>query len=561
MISFLGLAVFLVLVLTLMPLLVLVLTSLRPAGTYGLDGGGFTLSNFVDLFQQQGLGLLISNTFIYVFGTIAIAVVFASFWSWITERTDFRLKTLVRVLMLLTLALPPLIQGLGWTLLLNPNNGLINELLRDLFGMEARSGPINIYSMGMMVLVSAFLLTPPVYVMLAGVIKHLDYKLEFPAVLAGVHPRQVFMRIMLPILLPGLLSVLIYTVMIMIQVFDIPLSIGLTAGIQVLSTRIYLLSSSELGAPNYNLAAAFGVLLIALSVMLVMLYRHMTRVSERFAVISGKNYRMVMTRLGSRRLTVNVIAFVYFFISVSPILILAWTSFLPFYELPSMAALSKISLINYVDLFESSMFRKSLVNSIIVVLVGATVTMAVSFIISYSTARPVNFWQKFTDTLAFLPIAIPHIVLGLAVLLVYVRTPLYGTIMAIILAQISVSMVFGTRTLSAALLQVNQDLERAAIVSGVPRRHVMTRILAPIIRTQFFNGWLLVFAFAVRDVGVPLVFLTSETVVLSSALWMIWGYPNVPGAAALSMIIVVFLAVFVTPLQVLLARIDRKEEG
>jgi iron(III) transport system permease protein len=558
MIAILSLAILLVMSLTALPILVLVLTSVRPRGSYAFDTSGLTFDNYVALAGQKEFIDLLVNTGIYVCGTIAIAVVFAATWAWITERTDFRFKVTVRVLMLVTFALPSLIQGLGWMLLLNPNNGLINIALRSVLGMEGQVGPINIYSMGMMTAISGLLLTPPVYVMLSGVIKHLDYKLEFPAVLAGVPSRVIFGRIILPVLLPGLLSVLIYTVMVMIQVFDIPLSIGLTAGVQVFSTRIYLLSSSEMGAPNYNLAAAFGVMLLAAAIGLVSLYRRMTRISERFAVISGKNYALVRRQLGTRRYAAYVFALLFFGAALAPILILGWTSLLPFYDAPSAETLQLISLKNYGDLFESSMFRRGLFNTVIVVLGGATATMIVSFIVAYATMRPVGFWRKTIDTLAFLPIGIPHIVLGLAVLLLYVRTPLYGTIAVIMLAQLSVNMVFAIRTLSAGLIQIDRNIERAAEISGVGRFSIMTRILAPVIKTQFFNAWLMVFAYAVRDIGVPLIFLTSETVVLGSALWLIWGYPNIPGAAALSVVMIIFLAAFLTPLQIYVSNLGDK---
>lgn len=558
MISLLGLAVLLVLALTALPLYVLVVTSFRPTGSYGFDSSPLTLSNYADLASQRSVLELLANTFVYVFATIAIAVVLASLWAWITERTDFRFKVTVRVLMMLTFALPSLIQGLGWTLLLNPNNGYVNQLLREYFPFGGDTGPINIYSMGMMVFVSGFLLTPPVYVMLAGVVRHLDYKLEFPAVLAGVPPRRVLAKIIVPVLLPGLLSVLIYTVMVMIQVFDIPLSIGLTGGIQVFSTRIYLLSSSDMGQPNYNLAAAFGVVLVGVAVALVLLYQRMTRLSERFAVISGKNYGLVQTRLGARRYAVYAYSAAYFLVAFAPLLILVWTSLLPFYNEPSAEALQMVSLKNYRDLFESSLFRRGLGNTAITVMTGATLTMGIALIVAYATRRPIGFWRKAIDLVAFLPIGIPQIVLGLAVLLLYVRTPLYGTIAVIVLAQMSVNMVFAVRTLKAGLIQINQDIEKAALVSGVGRGTVMTRIMAPIIKTQFFDGWLIVFAYCVRDIGVPLVFLTSETVVLGSALWLIWGYPNVPSAAALSVLIVVFLAFFLTPLQFYVSRMGHR---
>jgi iron(III) transport system permease protein len=554
----LGLAGFLVISLTVLPVIVLLLTAFRPQGSLWLDQTGFSLENFIELASQPGLGQLISNTVVYVGGTIAIATVFATVWAWITERTDFRYKVTVRVLMLVTLSLPSLIQGFGWILLLNPSNGYINHLIRAWFDLESGVGPINIYSLGMMVLVSSFLLTPTIYVMLAGIIRNMDYKLEFPATLAGVSNSKILLKVVGPILLPGLLSVLIYTVMIMIQVFEIPLSIGLTGGIQVLSTRVYLLSTAELGSPNYNLASAFGIVLVLIALGLVLLYQRLTCESEKFAVIGGKNFRLISKELDGQRYFVYVYAVLFFLLAFMPVLILLWASLLPFYILPSMDALSNVSFANYSQLFSSSMFQRSLGNTAIVVVLGSTLTIIVSFLVAYVTVRPTNRFCRWLDVLSFLPIAIPNIVLGLAVLLLYVKTPVYGTIGAILLAQIVVNLVFGVRILSAALIQVHPDIERAASLAGVGQLRIMWGVLAPILRTQIFNGWLLVFAHAMRDVGIPLIFLTTNTVMMSSALWLMWGYPDVPGAAALSMILVLILAIVVTPMQVYMARMDQK---
>jgi iron(III) transport system permease protein len=45
---------------------------------------------------------------------------------------------------------------------------------------------------------------------------------------------------------------------------------------------------------------------------------------------------------------------------------------------------------------------------------------------------------------------------------------------------------------------------------------------------------------------------------LSSALWLLWGYPDVPGAAALSVVLILLLAAVVMPLQVYMARVDER---
>ena len=237
---------------------------------------------------------------------------------------------------------------------------------------------------------------------------------------------------------------------------------------------------------------------------------------------------------------------------VTPVLILLWASLLPFYRLPSMAAMQALSFVNYTRLFDMQVFHTAFINML---------TVAVSMLISYVTLRTRGFVSQLLDVFSFLPIAIPHIVLGLAVLLLYVRTPVYGTIFAIILAQLSVNMVFGVRTISATLIQVHPDIERAAAICGTGRLKTIGLILVPILRPSLVNGWLFIFAHAMRDLAIPLIFLTSETMVLSSALWLIWGYPNIPAGAALSVILVLILAVLVVPVQIYASRLDAKSHG
>jgi iron(III) transport system permease protein len=113
----------------------------------------------------------------------------------------------------------------------------------------------------------------------------------------------VIARITLPLLRPGLLSVGMFLIMTMIQAFDLPLVIGLTAQIPVMSTRIYTLASPEVGGlPNYGLAATFGIILLVLAMTLMWGYFRSVRISERFRVISGRGYRPKRLALGPWRI-------------------------------------------------------------------------------------------------------------------------------------------------------------------------------------------------------------------------------------------------------------------
>ena len=187
--------------------------------------------------------------------------------AWISERSDIRGSGLIRTAMFISLALPPLAVTFGWILLLNPGNGAINVFIQNMTGIQ--ESPFDIYTMGMMIFISGLALAPTMYVMLCGVLRNMDPQLESAAEVAGSDRLAVLWHVTLPLITPGLLSVVVYSSMLMVQVFDTPLVIGLTAGVPVLSTRIYTLSSPEGALPQYGLAAAFGVFLLALAMVLM----------------------------------------------------------------------------------------------------------------------------------------------------------------------------------------------------------------------------------------------------------------------------------------------------
>jgi iron(III) transport system permease protein len=79
---------------------------------------------------------------------------------------------------------------------------------------------------------------------------------------------------------------------------------------------------------------------------------------------------------------------------------------------------------------------------------------------------------------------------------------------------------------------------------------MMRRVVVPLIFPQVLNGWLWIATHSARDLTVPILLMTSSNVVLASALWTIWEYPNIPEASALAVMMVVGLMVIVVPLQI-----------
>src|SRR5262249_5632814 len=230
----------------------------------------------------SGIEDLIVNTLLYAAGSTAAGIVVATFIAWLVERTDIPFRTTIGILMFAAMPLPNMVGAFGWILLINPGNGYVNLVLQNTLGLT--EGPFNAYSMAAMIFITAVTVVPTAFIMIAGLLRNLDPQLDAPAAVHGGTRRSILTRVTIPLLGPGLFSITILILLAMLQAFDVPLVIGLTARIHVLSTRIYVLSNTVQAQPNYGLTAAFGMFFLALAIVLISVFFRIVRRAARYAV-------------------------------------------------------------------------------------------------------------------------------------------------------------------------------------------------------------------------------------------------------------------------------------
>lgn len=535
------------------PLFVLVMTSFAPPGTLSLLNWAFTFENYRDVISRPNTGAVVLNTVMFAAGSVTIGVTLALVMAFLTERTDMPLRTAIRIMMFSWMAVPPLVFGFGWILLINPGSGIVNTALQWLFGLER--APLTPYSFWALVVIAGLSLVPTCYVMISGLLRNMDPTLEDAALVSGAPPARVLRRITAPLLTPGILSVFVFLIMAMVQTFDLPMIVGLTARVPVLSTRIYLAAAPDSGVPNYGLAAAFGVFLLALAMLLMAIYFRSIRSGEKYRVVTGKGFRPKRSRLTAigRAMALAVVA-AYFAVMLAPMLILAWASLFPFYRPPALSELPDMTLSAYANILTSPQNLRVIGNTVLLFMTASVLTMLVSCLVSWFAVRGTSRWGKALDMMAFAPMAIPPVVMAVALLLVFLGTPLNGTIWVLVIGHLTIYLAFGTRTMNGAFIQIHKDLENAAIVSGASWATSLRVVLFPMVWPHVLNAWLWVVAHSARDLTFPLILLTSSNVVAASAIFLRWDYPDLPGAAALSMLMVLGLMALVVPVQIYLAR-------
>jgi iron(III) transport system permease protein len=166
--------------------------------------------------------------------------------------------------------------------------------------------------------------------------------------------------------------------------------------------------------------------------------------------------------------------------------------------------------------------------------------MILGLLVAWLLVRTRSRLRVVLDFLAFMPQALPGVIIGVSVLLLYLLLPLplYGTIWVIVLGLTTQFIALSTRIMSSGIVQVDRQLEEAGDASGASRVTILRRVIVPLIRPAFLNGLLLVFLSSIQHLTVPLMLFTPDTAVLSTVIWDEWDHGDTATTAALGVILI-----------------------
>jgi len=543
------------------PLLMVVLMSLR-TGFPG-EGGPLTLANFVTVYSAPSTYKILLNTLLFAFGTVIVGLAFAVPLVWLLNRTDVPLKNTIYVLMTVGILIPVFLRTIAWILLLSPRIGLVNQWAMQLFNLDQPI--ISLYNIPGMAFVQGVSFVPSAFFMLSAAYRTMDPALEEAAYTSGIGKLQTFLRINVPITWPAIAGVMVYLFMSALAVFEVPAIIGFPARILVLSASIFTATNPPTGLPNYGIAGAYGAVMLLAGLILAYFYVRLVQHGKKYTVITGRGYRPRQIALGKWKWAALAFAFLYLSMEVFiPFLVLVWASVLPHLQLPSAEALSQITLANYTTIFDF-VDAMPFINTAILMVVVPTATMVLSVLASWIVVRTQVRFRGVLDTIAFLPHAIPSILLGvgLAYLGLAYRDffPVYGTVIIIAIAHTISWIAYGTRTTNGVMIQVHRELEEAGKVAGASSARVLGRIVLPLIAAGIFNSWIWISMLSYREVTMALALGTRKNLVISTIVWQFWGNGWVPQVAALGVLLVLFAVLVVGSLKFIFSRIGEVEMG
>lgn len=526
-------------------------------GTF-VENGGLTLRWFGEAYSQGGIGFgeLVRNSITFAVGSTILSLTVGTALAYLQVRTDVPFKSLIFAASLVPLIVPGILYTIAWLLLFSPRTGLFNAWLEPLFGPEA----FTIYSMQGMILIEGLHGSPLVFLLMVAAFRSMDPSLEESAMMSGARMRTVFRRVTLPLALPAIAAAVLVTTIRVLESFEVGAIVGIQARVWVFTSRIY--RSLQTFPPGYGEAGALAMSLLAITTLGVFFQSRFSKRGKAFQTVTGKGFRPRPLPLGRWRWPATWFVLTYFIFAVlMPVLILLYSSTQKFYSKPGIESLTNLTLRNYVDTITQPQALNAFKNSLVLGIGSATAVMFFMAIASWLVIRTKVRGRWLVDNLAFSPLVIPGLVMGVALLFVYLRFPLpiYGSLWILFIAYVTRYMPFGMRYASTSMYQISGELEESAQTSGASWWQTFRRVNLPLLMPGLIAGWIYIVLVSFRELSSSILLYSPGNEVLSILIWEQWENGQYTRLASLGVIMIATMVVLVVVASRLGAKVGLKE--
>ena len=516
------------------PLSYLLIRSLFPKGSFSLD-------SFKRVYTYDLNWTALINTVVISGLTTLFGVILAFPLAFLVGRTDMYGKKFFRTLFVTTYMVPPYVGAMAWLRLLNPNAGVLNKFLMQVFNLS--KAPFNIYTVGGIVWVLTCFYYPYAFITISRAMEKMDPSLEEASKISGASPLKTLMTITIPMMTPSIIAAGLLVFVASASAFGIPSIIGAPGQIYTVTTRI--IDFVHIGSDEgLNDAMVLAVFLMAIAN--IVLYVTTFVIGKRqYITMSGKSTRPNIVELGKWRLPITVIISIFsFFVVILPFVTVALTSFTV--NMGKPIGLSNMSMSAWNKVFSRASILSSTKNSIIAGLAAAFFGIVISCIMAYLLQRTNVKGKRIPDFLITLGSGTPSVTIALALIISMsgkFKINIYNTLTIMIIAYMIKYMLMGMRTVVSAMSQVHPSLEEAAQISGANWLRMLKDVTVPLIGASIVAGFFLIFMPSFYELTMSTLLYSSNTKTIGYELYIYQTYHSQQVASALATAILLFVII------------------
>lgn len=494
-------------------------------------------------FTMRKIGDTLTATVGLALGSLVIALVMGTLLAWAATRLPRRLGVL-RVVPVLPIVVPAVASVTGWAFLFSPRPGYLNAVLRNLpWWNHLDEGPVDIYTLPWIVIITGLGLTAFVYLFVSSGFANINSELLEAARVGGASEVKAFFTVTLPLLRP----VLVYgggvALLLGLGQFTGPLLLGRNAGVTVLTTQMYFsMSQSPI---DYGAASAIGSPLLVFGVLVVVAQKVILGDQRRFVTHGGKAFR---GQGRPSRLAVAIVVGYSFVATVLPLGALVIVALSRFWSADIDPG--TFTLDNFRTIFSESGITGAIGTSLVVSLTAVAIAIPVGFIAAsiLLRGRRYRIMRPMIDFIVAMPLGIPAVVFGVGFLLAYTREPffLYGTRWVIVLVYVTLMLPFSTRMQLAGMVALGDSYLEASRACGAGVLRTNMRIVLPLLRSTIGGAAALMFVLLTHEFAASLLVRSATTQVMGTVLFDYYVNGSYPTVAAIALVMTGVTAAGVT---------------
>jgi multiple sugar transport system permease protein len=258
------------------PVVTMVQSAFLRISSYGIVDGSAGWANFQNLFNEPDIGAILWRTVIWVLAVVALTLVISLGLAQLYNQ-QFPLRRLARWALIAPWAASVLMTSIVFKWMLDPNNGAINLVLRDL-GLLDQLGSASADHLGKaatampwLIAVAVFVSLPfTTYALLAG-LSAVPAEVYEAAKVDGASTLRTYVSITLPLLRPALTVAALINVMNVFNSF--PIIWAMTHGQPGYDTAtttvfMYVLKGSDIGESAALSVVNFGIVIVVVGLFL-----------------------------------------------------------------------------------------------------------------------------------------------------------------------------------------------------------------------------------------------------------------------------------------------------
>ena len=446
-----------------------------------------TLSHFFnffqrDLFREALRNSLFAGLMAVVFGSL-IALPLAFF----TVKYDFKGRALIQSLGILPLVMPPFVGAIAMQLVLG-RSGAVNLLLLRWFDttvpfMEGLRGVITVQTLHYF---------PFILLNASASLKNVDPSLEEMAQNMGSHGLRLFRKITLPLMMPGYIAGALLVFIKTVDDLGTPLMLNYT---NMLAPQAYL-RITNIGFED-KAGYVIAVILVILSMVSLWVSLKYLNRAEYATTQRGTTGASISKKITGWKLAL-VLGFCILILAISllPHIGIALLSFAKFWSFTLLPA--DYTLEHYGEIFMQTPHYVK--NTIIYCTLAAVIDVGLGALIAFLLIRGKIIGKNILDFIATLPLAIPGVTLAIGYLRVFhsyeiplLGVPLTSTWFILVIAYSVRRLPYTLRSCYAAMQQIHESLEEAAMNLGASRRTTFRKITLPLMTGGLVAGGLISF--------------------------------------------------------------------